>query len=114
MTTIQDRIIKANISIQKSAYEMANARDKAFKVGEIKDGKTTDEWKEYRKSKVKLSNTISTQLDKLEEEVRKECIEKITNSIMERRKHVNIFNGETADKFVEDILNILKKETNNE
>lgn len=72
MTTIQDRIINANISIQKVAYEMANARDKAFKAGEIKDGKTTDEWNEYRKAKVKLSQVISQSIKEAEEETRKE------------------------------------------
>lgn len=77
MTTIQDRIIKASISIQKVAYEMANARDKAFKAGEIKDGKTTNEWKEYRKAKVKLSQEISQSIKLVEQETRKETLDLI-------------------------------------
>jgi hypothetical protein len=56
--------INPNIAIQKVAYAMALARDRAFKAGEIKDGKTTNEWLDYREAKVKLSQTIADQIQK--------------------------------------------------
>jgi len=64
ISKLQSEAVNANIIIQKVAYEMSNARDKAFKAGEIKDGKTTVEWEEYRQAKVKLSQTIADQIQK--------------------------------------------------
>jgi len=75
--------INSNIKIQTSAYKMAEARSKAFIVGEIKDGKTTEDWKEYRKIKTELGNIIGMELDKAISQTRKECYDEMREMIKE-------------------------------
>jgi len=75
--SLEQEKINSNIIIQKSAYKMARAMYNAFNVGEIKDGKTTPEWEEYRKTKSELGKVINEQLEKYAN----------TNKITRRKKN---------------------------
>lgn len=91
--------INSNIRIQKSAYKMADARSKAFIAGEIKDNKTTEEWKVYRTTKSELSNVIDKELKKLISQTKKECYGEMMEMIKDTEiRRIEIDNdGEKCD-----------------
>jgi len=84
----QINIINSNIKIQKSAYKLADIRSKAFIIGEIKDGKTTEEWKEYRKVKSELNNIIDKELKNFYSQTRKECYDEMREMIKSNKKEI--------------------------
>ena len=54
---------KAQMVIQSTAYDMSKAQAKAFEAGEYKDGKKTEEWREYRRLKSIFCDTIDRELE---------------------------------------------------